>query len=79
MKGWECKPLKDRKTRSYTKSKAVLVRKRAAARLLSETIKKLNEIIRGWINYYRIGSMKQFMDKFVQWLRCKVRIVIVKQ
>lgn len=78
-KGWECKPLEDRKKRLYTKCKAVLVRKRAAARQLSETIRKLNEIIRGWINYYRIGSMKQFMDKFGQWLRHKVRVVIVKQ
>lgn len=78
-KGWECKPLEDRKKRLYTKCKAVLVRKRAAARPLSETIRKLNEIIRGWINYYRIGSMKQFMDKFGQWLRHKVRVVIVKQ
>ena len=55
------------------------MRKSESARPLSETIRKLNEIIRGWINYYRIGSMKQFMDKFGQWLRQKVRVVIVKQ
>ncbi|MDD6763377.1 MAG: group II intron maturase-specific domain-containing protein [Clostridiales bacterium] len=40
---------------------------------------KLNQIVRGWINYYGIGSMKQFMDKFGQWLRHKVRVVIIKQ
>lgn len=77
--GWQCKPLKDRKARLYAKCRAELVRKRAAARPLKETFVKLNEIVRGWINYYSIGSMKQFMDKFGQWLRHKVRVVIIKQ
>ena len=33
----------------------------------------------GWINYYRIGSMKGFLDEFGQWLRHKVRVIIIKQ
>ena len=42
-------------------------------------VEKLNQLIRGWINYFRIGSMKQFLDKFGQWLRHKIRVVIIKQ
>ena len=78
-KGWKCKPLNDRKKRLYKKCKEILVRKRAAARPLAATFVKLNQVIRGWINYYRIGSMKGFLDEFGQWLRHKVRVVIIKQ
>ena len=42
-------------------------------------VTKLNQIIRGWINYFRIGSMKQFIEDFGSWLRHKVRVIIVKQ
>ena len=76
---WKCKPLKDRIQRLYDKCRAVLLRKRAAAVSLRSTFIKLNQIIRGWINYYRIGSMKKAMDEFGQWLRHKVRVVILKQ
>ena len=33
----------------------------------------------GWINYFRIGMMKMFMEKFGQWLRHKIRVIIMKQ
>ena len=76
---WKCKPLDDRKTRLYSKCKAVLIRKKAVATPLEVTFTKLNQIIRGWINYYRIGSMKTFLTDFGQWLRHKVRVIIMKQ
>lgn len=77
--GWKCKPLNDRKKRLYSKCKEVLIRKKAVAIPLAVTFTKLNQIIRGWINFYRIGSMKGFLDEFGQWLRHKVRVIIVKQ
>ena len=63
----------------YQKVKEVLRRKHAVSRPLALTFTKLNQIIRGWINYFRIGSMKKFIDKFGQWLRHKVRVIIIKQ
>ena len=78
-KGWECKPGNDRKIKLYQKVKEVLRRKHAVSRPLALTFTKLNQIIRGWINYFRIGSMKKFIDKFGQWLRHKVRVIIIKQ
>lgn len=42
-------------------------------------IKRVNEIMRGWINYFRIGMMKQFMNEFGQWLRHKIRVIVMKQ
>lgn len=77
--GWQCKPGDDRKAKLYEKIKQVLKRKHAVSRPLASTFTKLNQIIRGWINYFRIGSMKLFIDKFGQWLRHKVRVIIIKQ
>lgn len=76
---WKCKPSSDRKVKLYTKIREVLQRKAAVARPLSYTFTKVNQIVRGWINYFRIGSMKKFMKEFGQWLRHKIRVVIIKQ
>ena len=78
-KGWKCRPSDDRKTKLYTKIREVLQRKEAAARPLSYTFTKVNQIVHGWINYFRIGSMKMFMKEFGQWLRHKIREIIIKQ
>lgn len=76
---WQCKPSKDRKKRLYEKIKLVLKRKHAVSRPLNETFIKLNQVIRGWINYFRIGKMKLFIQIFGEWLRHKVRVTIIKQ
>ena len=76
---WKCKPGTDRKIKLYDKVKKVLKRKHAISISLAITFTKLNQIIRGWINYFRIGSMKSFIESFGQWLRHKVRVIIIKQ
>ena len=78
--GWKARPAEDRKVRLCGKVKEILCRKRAAAIPLSVTFRKLNQVLRGWINYFRIGSMKQWLkNDFSPWLRHKVRVVILKQ
>ena len=77
--GWKCRPTNDRKKRLYDKTRAILCRRKAAARTMKSTFMRLNWLIRGWVNYYRIGSMKGFLDEYGQWLRHKVRVVILKQ
>ncbi|MFR2502279.1 MAG: group II intron maturase-specific domain-containing protein [Coprobacillus cateniformis] len=42
-------------------------------------IEKLNQVIRGWINYYQIGSMKRNLTRIDKHLRTRMRIVILKQ
>lgn len=56
-----------------------LKRWKAVARPLAVTIKRVNEIVRGWINYFRIGMMKQFLEEFGKWLRHKIRVIVMKQ
>lgn len=77
--GWLPSPLEEKKKALYEKVRTYLKRNKAVARSLNETITKLNQMIKGWINYFRIGRMKVFMDTFGQWLRHKVRVIILKQ
>lgn len=76
---WHCKPSDDRKERLIAKTKAVLKRKEAVSRPLAVTFTKLNQIIRGWVNYFSIGDMKTFLGKYGAWMRHKVRVIIIKQ
>ena len=78
--GWKPRPLAERKARLCGKVKEILCRKRAAALPLGYTFTRLNQVLRGWINYFRIGSMKGWMkNEFSPWMRHKVRVVILKQ
>lgn len=43
------------------------------------TFTKANQIVRGWIYYFKIGSIKIFLHEFGQWLRHKIRCIIIKQ
>ena len=76
---WKCKPLNSRKSRLHDKLRAVTCRRKAAALPLSVTVTKVNEILRGWINYYAIGSMKLFLKETGEWLRHRIRVIMVKQ
>ena len=78
--GWKPRPLAERKARLCRKVKEILCRKRAAALPLGYTFTRLNQVLRGWINYFRIGSMKGWVkNEFGPWMRHKVRVVILKQ
>ena len=76
---WKVKPTSEKKKALKEKVTECLKRNKAIARPLAVTIKRVNEIVRGWINYFRIGMMKQYMKEFGQWLRHKVRVIVIKQ
>ena len=46
---------------------------------LNERIKRLNQVIRGWINYFRIADMKTYMGEISLHLRRRIRCIIWKQ
>lgn len=76
---WKVKPINEKKKALKVKLSEYLKRNKAVARPLAVTVKRVNEIVRGWINYFRIGMMKQFMEQFGQWLRHKIRVIVLKQ
>ncbi len=45
----------------------------------SYKIEKLNQLIRGWINYFKIGSMKTLCKKMDRHIRYRMRMCIWKQ
>lgn len=42
-------------------------------------VQQLNRTIRGWINYFVIGSMKTVMNDIDAHLRTRLRVIILKQ
>lgn len=74
---WEARTHKE----SLKKFERALKRltKRSWSISMDERIKRLNWVIRGWINYFRIGKMKQNMMRIDGRLRTRIRIVIWKQ
>ena len=76
---WECKPSNKSKMKLYDKCRQELIRKKCIARDNAVTFTRINQIVKGWINYFRIGRMKTFIDELGQWLRHKIRVIIIKQ
>jgi len=74
---WEARPYKDSLKKFQRKLKRLT--KRSWSISVDERIKRLNWVIRGWINYFRIGKMKQNMIRIDGHLRTRIRIVIWKQ
>lgn len=53
--------------------------KRSWSVSLTQRIEKLNQVIRGWVNYYSVGSMKKRLKRIDEHLRTRIRVVIWKQ
>jgi group II intron reverse transcriptase/maturase len=53
--------------------------KRSWSISLDERLKRLNDVIRGWVNYYKICDMKKAVEKMDKKLRSRLRVVIWKQ
>ena len=46
---------------------------------LDVRLKKLEYVIRGWVNYFRIANMKNVLEKLDKRLRTRIRVIIWKQ
>ena len=75
--GWKARPHKDSIKRFERKLKQLT--KRSWSVSMDYRIEKLNQVIRGWINYFRMGSMKNNLIRIDKHLRTRMRIVIWKQ
>lgn len=74
---WEARPHKDSLERFKRKLKSLTSRSWSVS--MDYRILRLNQVIRGWVNYFMIGKMKHNMKKIDEHLRNRMRIVIWKQ
>lgn len=74
---WKARPHKD--SVQQFKRKLKQLTKRSWSISMTERIQRLNWVIRGWINYFRMGKMKTHMARIDERLRTRMRIVIWKQ
>ena len=74
---WEARPHQDSVKNFERKLKRLT--KRSWSSSMDERIQRVNWVIRGWINYYRIGKMKNNLIRIDGHLRTRMRIIIWKQ
>lgn len=74
---WKAIPHEDSVSKFKRKLKALC--KRSWSVDLTSRIKKINEVTRGWINYFKKGSMKQKLKDIDGHLRTMIRTIIWKQ
>ena len=74
---WKARPHQDSVSRFKRKLKELT--KRSWSVPMDLRIQKLNEVIRGWINYFKIGGMKKKLEEIDERVRTRMRIVIWKQ
>lgn len=73
------------KSKPHLKSYQKLIRKlkqltdRSWSISLDNRIKKINYLIRGWVNYFRIANMRQKIIEIDKHLRTRIRVIIWKQ
>lgn len=73
------KPKPHLKSIQKFKRKLKQLTKRSWSITLEERITKLNQVIRGWINYFRVADMKVYMRDITSHLNRRIRCIIWKQ
>ena len=76
-KEWKCRPHQDSVKKFKGRLKELTCRKMPGT--VTGKIAKINQVTRGWINYYALGSMKTAMAEIDAHLRTRLRIIIWKQ
>lgn len=74
---WKARPHKDSIEKFKRKLKQLTNRSWSVT--MDYRIMRLNQVIRGWINYFRMGNMKKALTRIDEHLRTRMRIVIWKQ
>jgi len=76
-KEWKCRPHQESVKKFKDRLKGLSCRKIPGT--VTSKIEKINQVTRGWINYYALGSMKTEMTKIDAHLRTRLRVIIWKQ
>ena len=76
-KEWKCRAHQDSIVKIKRRLKELTCRKTPGK--VREKIEKINQVTRGWINYYALGSMKTAMTAIDAHLRTRLRVIIWKR
>ena len=76
-KKWQVRPHTDSVKKFQRKLKKLTKRNWSIS--LDVRIRKLNQVIKGWVNYFKIGSMKTVLTRIDEKLRFRIRMIIWKQ
>ncbi len=76
-KTWKARPHQDSVKRFEQKLKSLTTRKWSIS--FTDRLEKLNQMIRGWVNYFLIGNMKSALSRIDAHLRTRLRVIIWKQ
>ena len=58
------------------KQKLKYITKKTTPISFDERIKRLNQVIRGWVNYFKLGNIQAKLKKLDEWLRNRLRYCI---
>jgi RNA-directed DNA polymerase len=61
------------------KAKVRTILRAGRGRSLSQVIKELNQLLRGWIQYFRLAEVKNVFEELDGWLRRKLRGLLWRQ
>src|SRR5204863_7512819 len=61
------------------KAKVRTIFREGRGRRLSQVIKDLNQLLRGWMQYFRLAEVKGVFEELDQWIRRKLRGLLWRQ
>lgn len=61
------------------KAKIRTILREGRGRSLTTVIKELNQLLRGWLNYFRLAAVKGIFEELDGWLRRKLRCILWRQ
>ncbi|WP_244325195.1 group II intron reverse transcriptase/maturase [Dolosigranulum pigrum] len=61
------------------KKKLKRLTKRNRPGIFAEIVKEINQVTQGWINYFGLGFVKSFVRRTEEWLRRRLRQLILKR
>ncbi len=76
-KEWRSRPHQESVRKFKARLKELTSRKKPGA--VTSRIGEINQVARGWINYYALGAMKTVMTEIDAHLRTRMRMIIWKQ
>ncbi len=74
-----CKMKVHKKSIKKMKDKIRILTKRSNGWSNERRIEKINQFVRGWVNYFSLADMKSLMMETDEWLRRKIRAIYWKQ